>query len=523
MKLQFITIIRRLLITSCISFCATALLAQGTFAPTGSLQQARTSAQGILLNDGRALIWASYGGPASFELYNPVTGLFTLTGSLSGVRNWPGVTRLNDGRVFVGGGSGWRSVEIYDPSTGTFSYGGELAAEHYLCNYSTVTLLDGRVLICGGFASGWSGVGTADLYDPVTKTSRAIAMHHQRASCCAVRLNNGKVLVMGGDNGSAPGATMELFDPATETFSEAGTMSSGRMSFGAVLLPDGRVFICEGTNVRGNVSATASCDIYDPVTGTITQTYQASLARNYIDLALLPDGRVLITSQTTGGGDEIFDPSTGTFTQITGRTASCWECAANVVLNDGRVLLLGSASPTCQVFISNLAPTANAGPDQILQVGTASQATITMDGSGSNDPEGHALTYTWSGAFGTASGVSPSITLPLGIHEITLTVADEFNQKSTALLHVAIASGVGSAEFGNLQTQLTAANDQIATLTVQNNTLLVANQTLTQKNASLLSLLQSLLQKFEQIQSLSTSIGGLSQDGKQAINQAVGN
>jgi hypothetical protein len=49
---------------------------------------------------------------------------------------------------------------------------------------------------------------------------------------------------------------------------------------------------------------------------------------------------------------------------------------------------------------------------------------VTLDGSGSSDPDGDALTYSWSGAFGTASGVNPSVTLPLGTHTVTLSVDD---------------------------------------------------------------------------------------------------
>jgi hypothetical protein len=34
------------------------------------------------------------------------------------------------------------------------------------------------------------------------------------------------------------------------------------------------------------------------------------------------------------------------------------------------------------------------------------------------------LTYTWTGPFGTVTGAAPSVALPAGTHEITLTVTD---------------------------------------------------------------------------------------------------
>jgi sugar lactone lactonase YvrE len=72
----------------------------------------------------------------------------------------------------------------------------------------------------------------------------------------------------------------------------------------------------------------------------------------------------------------------------------------------------------------NLGPLASAGPDQTVEATSPSGASVTLDGSGSSDPDGDPLTYSWSGPFGSASGASPSVNLPLGTHTITLTVSD---------------------------------------------------------------------------------------------------
>ena len=526
MKRQLIKITYRLLALSMACLFVSSLSGQDRFIATGSLLHSNGTSMGQRLNDGRVLVLPEYNGPLTCQVYDPATGQFSLTGALHNSQFFPSVCMLNDGRVFVGGGGGV-PIEIYDPTSGTFSIAGTLATTRYNCD-NAVPLLDGRVLICGGFGGSWFALDTADLYDPVTQTSRSINMHVRRGGCRAVRLADGKVLVMGGGYESLLVPSMEIFDPATETFTNAGNMSVPRQDFGAVVLADGRVFICRGaTAIGGNGSPTATCDIYDPATGTITATSQHStLAQAYPGLALLSDGRVLITAHQPSGSvyqDEIFDPVSGAFTPISGRYADSGSEAPNITLTNGQVLLLGSSDTRCQLFVSTYPPVASAGPDQVVYTGSANQAMVVLDGSGSTDPQGQTLSYSWSGPFGTVTSVSPSVSMSLGVNDVHLTVTNVFGQTSTSTVRIAVVQGVSASGYASLQAQLTAANDQIATLTAQNNALFAANQTLTQKNASLLSLLQSLLQKFEQIQTLSTTINGVSQDGKQAINQALGN
>jgi len=72
----------------------------------------------------------------------------------------------------------------------------------------------------------------------------------------------------------------------------------------------------------------------------------------------------------------------------------------------------------------NMPPIADAGPDQVVEATSPAGATVTLDGSGSSDPDNDPLDFTWTGTFGAADGPTPTVVLPLGVHTITLTVND---------------------------------------------------------------------------------------------------
>jgi hypothetical protein len=73
---------------------------------------------------------------------------------------------------------------------------------------------------------------------------------------------------------------------------------------------------------------------------------------------------------------------------------------------------------------ANRPPVASAGPDRPVNADTQCRASVLLDASASTDPDGDTLTYLWTGSFGTIAGVQASVTLPLGVHPVTLTVDD---------------------------------------------------------------------------------------------------
>ena len=92
----------------------------------------------------------------------------------------------------------------------------------------------------------------------------------------------------------------------------------------------------------------------------------------------------------------------------------------------------------------NTIPVADAGPDQVLdQVGGEEQILVTLDGSGSYDPDGDPIVdYVWTGPFpeggGTVQGVSPTVTLSVGASTVTLIVDDGYAVSAADTVDVTI-------------------------------------------------------------------------------------
>ncbi len=90
-------------------------------------------------------------------------------------------------------------------------------------------------------------------------------------------------------------------------------------------------------------------------------------------------------------------------------------------------------------FYRNGAPIANAGLDQTVGVDANCQGSVTLNGSGSTDPDGDALTYVWSGTFGSVTGVTAVVTMERGTHEATLTVTDKFKVSVSDTVTITVA------------------------------------------------------------------------------------
>ena len=102
----------------------------------------------------------------------------------------------------------------------------------------------------------------------------------------------------------------------------------------------------------------------------------------------------------------------------------------------------GRSSNELTVDVPTSGPHADAGPDQHVERDSIDGAHVTLDGSGSFDPSGDALTYAWTWSGGSATGVAPAVVLPMGESVVTLTVSDDVSSDTdTVVVQVIDSTG----------------------------------------------------------------------------------
>jgi len=131
-----------------------------------------------------------------------------------------------------------------------------------------------------------------------------------------------------------------------------------------------------------------------------------------------------------GSDPSLLDTTTHIF-----RTVGLYNVTLTVKFNS--VYNLTKTDTVMITVVQNQPPTADAGPDQIVEATSPSGAEVVLDASGSSDPHNDTLTYDWTWTGGSATGVSATVTLPLGTTIVTLTVNDgQFNSTDTVSITV---------------------------------------------------------------------------------------
>ena len=183
-----------------------------------------------------------------------------------------------------------------------------------------------------------------------------------------------------------------------------------------------------------------------------------------------------VTLNGTGSSDQDSDALTYSWTQTSGSPvglsgagtaaptftapAAAGTLSFELTVSDGS--LTDSGTVSIVVVQPNRAPNASAGPDQSV----GAKASVTLDGSGSSDPDGNSLTYSWKQTAGPAVALSdahvarPAFVAPSGGNALTfqLTVSDGLLSDSAAMTVNVSADVKPAAKFSKRpQTKLLKA------------------------------------------------------------------
>jgi hypothetical protein len=292
----------------------------GTWSATGNMIYPRAWHTATLLPSGLVLVAggecpgpATKGCPAvrdpsgaiaDSELYDPKTGRWTATGSMTSPRFEHTATLLASGKVLVAGAelapdAILASTELYDPATGRWTAAGDMQTARW--QQFAVGLPDGSALVAGGYgavsATAHGLLDSVELFDPKTKSWRSAPrlLVGRAQGGSAVLLAGGIVLLAGGDGGSDKMlASAELYSP-TGGDRATGSMSTTRAEFASALFSDDRLLAVGGFDVPGTGKLLSSAEIYDPVSAAWSGAGEMASARFEFTATVLPDGRVLIS------------------------------------------------------------------------------------------------------------------------------------------------------------------------------------------------------------------------------------
>ncbi len=194
--------------------------------------------------------------------------------------------------------------------------------------------------------------------------------------------------------------------------------------------------------VPAKASATASINFGQvPQNSTAQQSISVSNTGNTVLWTVAGLDTLSYTMAASAG----FTAPGGSFTRVPGSAAALHSVSMNTStlgVKSGTVTIATNDPdhPTLVVNLSgevvaaNQAPVANAGPDQtLIDSDNTGAEMVTLDGSASTDDHG-VTDYRWNeGVSILAQGPSPTagVSLPVGVHTITLTVSDSSLLTST--------------------------------------------------------------------------------------------
>jgi hypothetical protein len=353
-----------------------------------------------VLPNGKVLHWTQFQFPPSYSrLWGCVLNNSLCEPDVNGTHSedvWyngtdlfcSGHTFLQDGRLFVAGGTIYPLVDEGTPATTIFNLspspsspppavgGPQMTNGRWYP--STVSLSNGETAILSGTycAQGQAPNCTQYLYNNIPDVLSSNGSTLRRLTGAELQLPNYPWLHLGSDGRvfySGPNSPARWLNTAGTGswgattkpyyYSQAPYFISNRDSGSSVMYEPNKVMIAGG-GLNPPTNTAETIDLTNE-TGNWTPTGSMQYARRHLNLTILADGKVLATGGTQGSGfndtclynaifpAELWNPATGTWTTLASATKRRQYHSTAVLLPDARVLVGGSTnaastSPDCK-------------------------------------------------------------------------------------------------------------------------------------------------------------------------------
>jgi hypothetical protein len=309
-----------------------------------------------VLHTGKVLFWregeAGIGEATITYLWDPQADTMTSVLTPSSELFCSGHVTLADGRLLAGGGNegseiGWGPVDtnVFDPLTETWTRVADMSFGRY---YATLTLLpDGRAIAISGSPDPWTSTSPIpEVYDPATDHWEQLpsALNWFNLYPHTFVIPDGRLLFAG------PTTNTQALNLETWAWEALPQATYYNIIGSAVQYEPGKIMKCGGGSGPAQFPYDVQTEILDmtaaPPSWTVTSPMHHP--RGWIELVILPDGKVLVVGGATGGSGysgecavhapELWDPATRTWSVMASHQRPREYHSSAFLLPDGRVL-----------------------------------------------------------------------------------------------------------------------------------------------------------------------------------------